>query len=128
MAVDRVIDSSVVLASLFEEAGGVDQASLGAQYRLCAVNLAEIVTKLIDCGMTDEEADAALKMLGVTVVPFDRQLAVQTGRLRKYTRRSGLSLGDRACLALALRESLPAMTADRAWTDVDVGVQIELIR
>lgn len=69
-----------------------------------------------------------VEALGLTVVPFDGDTAMRAGLLRDATRAAGLSLGDRACIAVALREGLPALTADQVWTRVDVGVEIKLIR
>ena len=64
----------------------------------------------------------------MTVIDFDRPLAEATGALAVLTRAQGLSLGDRACLALAKREGAIALTADQAWSKVKAGVDIQLIR
>ena len=66
--------------------------------------------------------------LGLTVVPFDEEQAYKAGLLRQTTRSQGLSLGDRACLALAHSLGLPAITADRAWSNLNVGVEVILVR
>lgn len=62
------------------------------------------------------------------MAPFDTDLALRAALLRNSTRPYGLSLGDRACLALARREGLPVLTADRSWAKLDVGVEVVLIR
>ncbi|MDP3523658.1 MAG: PIN domain-containing protein, partial [Hoeflea sp.] len=62
------------------------------------------------------------------VVPLDTETALLAGRLREATRGRGLSLGDRACLALAIRENAIALTADRNWADLDLPCKVELIR
>ena len=62
------------------------------------------------------------------VVPFDEDLARQTGALRPVTKSLGLSLGDRACLALAQRERLPIVTADKSWAKLDLGIAIKVVR
>jgi PIN domain nuclease of toxin-antitoxin system len=62
------------------------------------------------------------------VIPFDTELAYRTGLLRSATRSAGLSLGDRACLALAMQRQLPAVTADREWQSLSLGVTIQVIR
>lgn len=95
---------------------------------ISAVNLAEVVTKLRDKGADEEAIRADLDTLGLTVIPIDEELAVQTGLLRSATRAAGLSLGDRACLALAKRLGIPALTADRAWATLSVGVTVQVIR
>ncbi|MGH3133407.1 MAG: PIN domain-containing protein [Gaiellaceae bacterium] len=65
---------------------------------------------------------------GIAVVPFDGSDAEAAGELLPRTRRLGLPLADRACLALATRLGVPAVTADRAWTSLDLGVEIVCIR
>jgi len=100
--------------------------------RISAVNLAEVVTRMVDQGYDEEEAHADLASLALEVVPFDEELAYRTGLLRTATRSAGLSLGDRACLALAERLGLPALTADRSWAmlqlDARLGIQVEVVR
>lgn len=126
--IDKVVDASVVLASLFGEPGGLEAEELSADYAISTVNLSEVVAKLVDRGWSDAAADAVADDLGMTVVPFDAGLARDAGKLRRTTRSHGLSLGDRACLALARREGVPALTADRAWQNADTDVTIEVIR
>ena len=65
---------------------------------------------------------------GVALMPFDVSDAETAADLWVRTRHHGLSLGDRACLALAARIDAPAVTADRAWRDLDVRVEIVCIR
>jgi PIN domain nuclease of toxin-antitoxin system len=65
---------------------------------------------------------------GIEVVAFDSDQAQRTGELIVLTRSHGLSLGDRACLALAQSRGIPALTADRAWLGLDVGVEIRSLR
>ena len=66
--------------------------------------------------------------MGMDIVPFDAEQAYETTEFRGATRSRGLSLGDRACLQLATRRGLPALTADRAWAEIDAGVEVRLIR
>lgn len=123
-----VLDASAILAMLLSEAGA-DVARRAMQGgRVSAVNYAEVVSKLIDRPYTPEETRIMLDALSLVVVPFEASLAFQTGLLRRQTRKLGLSLGDRACLALALREKLPVFTADRRWAELDIGVEIRLVR
>ena len=93
-----------------------------------AVSLAEAATRLGERGVSETETASVIAALGLTVLPFDEELACRTAQLRRPVRGSGLSLGDRACLALAGRGRVPALTADRAWADLDIGVEIELVR
>ncbi len=125
---ELVLDASAVLAWLRREAGEDTVQAVIHSSALCAVNLAEVVTKLIERGMAPERAVLTANRVPCEVAPFDKDLAVQTGLLRQATRALGLSLGDRACLALALREGLPVLTADRAWAELDVGVEIRMLR
>jgi ribonuclease VapC len=95
---------------------------------LSSVNLVEVGTRLIDIGYDPELALHELASLGVEVVPFDHKLAAEAVALRAMTRAAGLSLADRACLALAMREQATAVTADRAWARLNLPCPIELIR
>ena len=119
-----VVDSSVVLAVLRNEAGA--EAVAGGS--LSSVNAVEVLTRLIDLGYAPDRAVSALARFRLAVVSFDEELAVLAGRLRAATRHRGLSLGDRACLALAIREKVTALTADRTWADLDLPCKVELIR
>jgi ribonuclease VapC len=123
-----VLDASAVLAVLQRESGyeSVRPQMFGAF--VLSVNLAEIGTRLSDRGVAMAEARIMIESLGVRVVAFDEELAYQSAALRRGTRAYGLSLGDRACLALAQREGLPVMTADRSWSKLDIGIDIKLIR
>jgi len=125
---DWILDSSAVLAFLRGEPGGeVAEAALPSAL-ISAVNLAEVVGRLVDNGSGEDDAARLAMRGGFRVVDFDRALGLRAGALRLVTRHQGLSLGDRACLALAEREQLPVLTADRAWASLDIGVDIRLIR
>jgi PIN domain nuclease of toxin-antitoxin system len=123
-----VLDSSAVLAMLLREPGADAVAAALPDARLCSVNLVEVVTRLIDLGSSQEAIDAAVAPLRDRTLDFTSDLAVEAARLRPLTRERGLSLGDRACLALARQLGAAALTADRAWAGLEVGVRIELIR
>lgn len=123
-----VLDSSAVLALLWDEPGAANVAASVQDARVSAVNLSEVVARLVDQGMAPAEARHALRELELGVEVFDTELAIETGLLRTATRAHGLSLGDRACLALAARLEAEALTADRAWSRADIGVNIRLIR
>ena len=122
-----VLDSSAVLALLANEAGTdvVEAALPGAL--LSTVNLAEIVAKLCERGMPAEEATSLIHAIGVEVAEFDAEQATRSGALRTAIRRAGLSLGDRACLALAQIRKLPVLTADTTWGQLS-DLDIRLIR
>jgi ribonuclease VapC len=95
---------------------------------MSAANYAEVISKLIDSGATAADAVAATRDLSIEIAPLDAETAADAGGLRAVTGSRGLSLGDRACLALARREGLPVLTADRAWAGLDIGVEVVLIR
>ena len=120
----HVIDASAALAHLLDEAGGDRVVPHLKDGLISAVNLSEVVTRLIRTGANPMRAD----YLGWTVVDHDADLAHATGRLWPVTAHLGLSLADRACLALAQREGLPVLTGDRAWAALDLGVDVVLIR
>lgn len=94
-----------------------------------AVSVAEVGTKLVERGDTTEAAmRTVVATLGVQVVPFDEDTAYAASLLRLDTKKHGLSLGDRACLALGARRGLPVLTADQSWAALDIGVDVHLIR
>lgn len=123
-----VLDASALLAFVGGERGGELVAHVIGDAMISTVNLAEAVTKLVDRGASLELARHALAIADYEVVDFDRAQAEATGAFVAQTRPRGLSLGDRACLALAVRAGLPALTGDRAWRTLDIGVEIRLIR
>lgn len=124
---EQVLDASAVLALRYQEPGW--QLVADVQHRLVSsVNLAETLSKLIDRGHSPEDAEAALALLRLRVIPFDEAQAAEAARLRPLTRAFGLSLGDRACLALARVRGLPVLTADRTSEHAAPHVSIRSIR
>jgi PIN domain nuclease of toxin-antitoxin system len=123
-----VLDASAILALLNDEPGAAAVAAALEDAVVSAVNLSEVVAKLQEVGMSREEADEALGGLGLEVQPFGEAAAWAAGTLRGTTRRAGLSLGDRACLALARELGVPAMTADAAWLKAATGADVRLVR
>lgn len=127
-----VLDASAVLALIKREPGHDRVAPMFANgsCQVSAVNWAEVLTKLSESGQTDSTVRAAAYALGATVIAFDAPQAETCGLLRTATRRFGLSLGDRACLALARTQGAVAVTADRVWLPLaePLGIAIECIR
>ena len=124
-----VLDASALLALLNQENGGGEVAELvAAGAAISAVNLSEVAGRLSLAGMPDALVRETLDPLGLEVVSFDSESAYQTAQLIGSTRSAGLSLGDRACIALAEQLALPAVTADRAWRDLGLAVQLRVIR
>ncbi len=124
----HVADASAILAMLDREPGHQRVAAELPATVMSTVNLAEIVTSLINKGIPAANARRTTESLEIETVPLDRELALAAGALRQATLSHGLSLGDRACLALARHLALPVLTADRNWAEVDVGVEVQLIR
>lgn len=123
-----VLDASALLALLNSEPGSrIVEESLSSA-AVSAFNLSEVVSKLSERGMPEAEVRTALEGLGLDVRPFDTAMAYSAGTLRPATRGLGLSLGDRACLALGLSLSAAVLTTDRSWKKLKIGVKIRAIR
>ena len=128
MAEIIVLDSSALLCLLNDEEGAELVAAALPIAAISAVNLAEVVAKLRERGLALEEIRAALAGLSLDVRPFAAAQAYETGDLRPSTRALGLSLGDRACLALAAELGAPALTADREWQKLKLGINVRVVR
>jgi ribonuclease VapC len=123
-----VLDASAILAYLEGEACSPDVEKLLDEAAVSAVNIAEVASKLAERGAPEDRIRQTIQALGVEIIPCDETIAYQIGDLRKPTKTLGLSLGDRACLATALQHSVRAITADRSWKSLKVGVRIKVIR
>lgn len=125
-----ILDTSAVLAYLFEEAGAelVSPVLETASGLISSVNYAELVSKLVDQGMPPAIIRETLSGLELELVDHDEAQAFITGELRTVSKAYGLSLGDRACLALGIVKQLPVLTADRVWLNVPVQTEVRVIR
>jgi ribonuclease VapC len=123
-----VLDSSALLALLFFEPGCERVAEVLPRSCMSTVNLAEVLGRLARDGRALDKALDQIEQMGIVWIDFDRELAIAAAALLLPTMPSGLSLGDRACLALARLRDLPAVTADRAWAKLDLGIPIEVVR
>jgi ribonuclease VapC len=123
-----VLDTSVVLALLFGEAGADKAIARGQEGIWSAVSYSEAVAKSLDRKVPLETITQALAGLKLTLVPFDEEYALAAAALRPATRHLDFSFADRACLATAKLRKLPVLTADRDWQKADVGIKIHLIR
>jgi PIN domain nuclease of toxin-antitoxin system len=130
MAEERscVLDASALLAMLQNEPGGDLVQELLETAAISSVNWSEVTQKALERQMEIEELRHDLEALGLEIMPFTAVLAETTARLRSATRQAGLSLGDRACLALAAILGLPAVTADRIWPDLGLPLKIRVVR
>lgn len=124
-----LLDASAVLALIFAEQGADHIEEIWNDASISAINLSEAVAKMGDRKLSSERIDRILNLLdGVAIIPFDRPIAIAAGRLREATKPFGLSLADRGCLATAQATGRIAVTADRAWRELDLGIAIEVIR
>lgn len=123
-----VFDSSALLAISFGESGAERAARGLKDGMMSAVNVAEVISRYVDQGASEEEARVSLQAFGLEIRPFDETQAMAAGLMRTATQKLGLSLGDRACLALAVQERATVFTADRTWAALDLEVEVELIR
>ena len=125
---DCVLDASAILVLLNREPGSSKVETLLPGAFASSVNLAEVAGKLTESGMSALEIRSAIGALGLTIVDFDANMAYETGGLRSLTRNSGLSLGDRACLATGKALGKVVVTADRGWANLSVGIKIRCVR
>lgn len=123
-----VLDASALLAVIQEEPGAEWVEDHLRQAVMSAVNWAEVWQKGLARGAHVEPLRAYFEALGLGIMPFTAEDAQSSATLWPTTRSLGLSLADRACLALAQRLGLPAATADRIWGQLVVGVEVQLVR
>jgi PIN domain nuclease of toxin-antitoxin system len=134
MAAAPVLDASALLAYLRDEPGAqlvAEAIATGAS--IGTVNLAETLTTAAAHGTDPEQLAAELTARGlldgaIAVEPFTTADAIEAARLRPLTRSARLSLGDRACLALARRQGAVAITADSSWAALDLEIGVRTIR
>lgn len=122
----HVLDASALLALFRGEVAPSNVPIVGAA--VSAVNWSEVVQKMVQHGGAIDGLHADVVAQGLVVLDFTPGRAEGAAVLWGPTRALGLSLGDRACLALAHELGLPALTADRAWRHLDVGVEVVLVR
>lgn len=129
-----VLDASALLAYLRDEPGAeVVADAIAGGAAISTVNLAEVLGRATGrdgdpARLVGQMADRGLLGGAISVESFTDRDAIEVARLRPETRAQGLSLGDRACLALARRLGLPALTADTAWSRLDLEVTLQQIR
>lgn len=125
---EHVLDASAVLAVMLGERGAEAVLERLPGAVIGAVNLAEVVSKLQERGVPEAEIDRDIAEMDILIIPFDAAQAMAAGKLRARTRSQGLSLGDRACLALAVARGVPAITLDRGWARLDIGAEVVVAR
>jgi PIN domain nuclease of toxin-antitoxin system len=129
-----VLDASAFLAYLRDEPGAdVVSDAIAEGAAIATANLAEVLSRAADRGADPQRLARQLAERGlldgaIDVEPLVAADAVEVARLRPLTRDHGLSLGDRACLALAQRLDVPALTADTAWSRLGLPIELRQIR
>ncbi len=122
------LDASALLAFLFGEEGHEAVGAVIEGSAISAVNLAEVISRFARDGHNPDLVYQQIAGSGIEIIPFLGEDAALVAGLAPATREFGLSLGDRACLALALRHGVPAITADQVWARLDLPVEIRVIR
>jgi PIN domain nuclease of toxin-antitoxin system len=123
-----VFDASAVLAMALREPGHQSLLGLERVILVSTVNLADVRSRLWDKGESEKVIDGMLGRINMSVATFDAEQAKLAADLRPQTRRFGLSLGDRACLALGIVRKAIGYTADRTWSKLDLPIEIKLMR
>jgi len=123
-----VLDASALLALLQSEPGGEKVEPLLGTSSISGVNWSEVIQKGLEKKADVDGLREDLESLGLEIVPFTAELAEGTARLREGTRSAGLSLADRACIALAQGLGRPAVTTDKIWSELPLGIEILVIR
>jgi PIN domain nuclease of toxin-antitoxin system len=123
-----VVDASAILALLNQENGSEEVSRFIGKAAISTVNLSEIIAKLADAGIPEEDIRQILSNLNLEVINFNKEQALKAGMLRPITKSIGLSFGDRACLALGIILNQPVLTTDRLWGSINVGVEVRLLR
>ena len=123
-----VLDTSAIVAAIKSEAGADRVRSIATGAVVSALTVGELASVLTREGVPPHVVEAVVDEFRFVVEPFDRMRALAAGFLIAKTAQRGMSLGDRACLALAIELGLPVLTADRAWRGLDVGIEINFIR
>lgn len=127
-----VLDASALLAYFYDEAGAnVIELAIAKGAVISAINWAEVLSKVFDKGEDIDVFFTKVKQAqfpGLEILPVTEVDAIQIARLRAQTKSLGLSLGDRACLALGLRLGLTVLTADKIWKNLAIRIPITIIR
>ena len=123
-----LLDASAVIVLLKQERGYKDIEDLLNISSISTVNLCEVVSVLSRGSVIESEIDDIISDLIPNIIPFTEEIAITAGKLIKQTQSSGLSLGDRACIATGIRYDLEIYTADKAWSTLDLDCKIIQVR
>ena len=123
-----VLDASALLALIKNEKGADIVDKLLGSIIMSSINVSEVAAILLDSKMTMEECKECIEPFIQSIIPFDTDHSFLAASLKNTTKHLGLSLGDRACLALAIAYKLPVYTADKTWTKLKLDCEVILIR
>jgi len=123
-----ILDASALLAFLQNEAGSDQVEAALPEAVISSVNWAEVVQKSIAAGVNVDGLREDLEALGLKILPFTAEEAEIAAQLWQQTRSVGLSLGDRACLSVAIRLNTAVLTADQIWTTLSLPIAVHSIR
>lgn len=121
-----IIDASAILAAILGETGGDAVFDMLEDAAVSTVNVAEVYTYAALNDLPTDAIDAFFADTGIEIASFDQQQAVTAGRLASITRKAGLSLGDRSCLALAKTRGAEVLTADRQWKQIAGAAELTI--
>ncbi|MBE9055341.1 PIN domain-containing protein [Sphaerospermopsis sp. LEGE 08334] len=123
-----VLDASAILALLNQEPGSEEVLKFIGKAAISTMNLSEVIAKLADAGIPDNDIILIINNLNLEVIDFNEEQALKAGTLRPITKSIGLSFGDRACLALGIFLNQPVLTTDRLWSNLSVGIEVRILR
>ena len=123
-----VLDASALLVLLLKESGHEQVAAHLGSAIISTVNLSEVLARLTKNGIEPAEGSVLVSELGLGIIAFDERHAIVAAGLREKGRLRGLSFADCACMALALDQALPVLTADRIWKSAGAGIAINFVR
>ena len=123
-----LFDTSALIALLKREPGYEILEELIANSSISAVNLSELVSVLTRSGITENEIDGIITDIIPEIISFSENIAIQTGKLSKHTKKLGLSLGDRACIATGIHHNMTIYTTDQVWQELKPLADIIVVR
>jgi ribonuclease VapC len=123
-----VLDASALIALIYQEKGQDVVEKYLPNAEISTVNFSEVAAYVIKKGIPAKEAIALLRDLSLDIIDFDESQSLLAAQLILKTSAKGLSLGDRACLALAYENKHSVLTADKIWATLDLNIDIVLIR
>ena len=123
-----VVDASALMALLLREPGSDVVAERISKSVISAVNLAEVLARMSRERISARTLVPKLTALGLAIVDFDQAQAVIASDIREYARGQGVGLADCCCMALAVHQAWPVLTADRTWMKLGFDIDVQLIR